>query len=419
MDVHKQWKKKEILKKALNYSAEESDFKDMLSDDGIRLLHSGYSWWTKTSWNATLYEAHYQNGTVPKEMNMHKVSLDKPTHHMEEDAIDCRKMGRVYYDYYEAFFNNDGNYRWTIRHATGKELAAAGTAYDKQGKIQGVEDVYRYYRDVEPTADGAYATTDPEETTADVPANRVKVGHLIGKNGKFYRSYDAAQEDGNGAAAMVVYLGGDKCVEKDKDWNGLAIALEDAKNNDETQFAYKTGGKDDKSCSTTIEDEEHIASRHDGWAMTKRMKEKACGKDHSHPAVEVVGAMEQIPGCSEWFIPATGQWDMAIQAMGFGEYTDNHGYWGYHEEGRWLWEDAGVEGADLKASSSIREENSLYMTTTLWAVGTFEYYVFQNEPLNSVLDYVTKRMSDKSFVRPFLAFKVGNGGSINPEEPEE
>jgi hypothetical protein len=38
-----------------------------------------------------------------------------------------------------------------VRHATGKELASNGK-YNKKEKIEGVEDVYRYYNDVIPNA---------------------------------------------------------------------------------------------------------------------------------------------------------------------------------------------------------------------------------------------------------------------------
>jgi len=45
---------------------------------------------------------------------------------------------------YKDFFNNDGKYRWVIRHATGKELASNGK-FDVKQPIQGVTEVYRYY----------------------------------------------------------------------------------------------------------------------------------------------------------------------------------------------------------------------------------------------------------------------------------
>jgi hypothetical protein len=402
MDVRQQWGEKEILKKALNFTEEGNEFKNMLRSDGIRLLHSGYSWWTTTSWNATLYEAHYQNGMDSKEKNMHKVSFDERTNNMQIYSTDCRKMGKDNYDNYKAFFNNDGKYRWTIRHATGKDLAARGTAYNKQGKIQGVVELYRYYRDVVPTADDAYVTTEPEEASAEVAKDKVAVGYLIDEDGKFYKSYDAILKK---AVAMVVYLGRDKRVEKDKDWNALAIALKDVSKDYTTDYdlIFGESGQDNTSCSTTIADEKDIASRLDGWAMTQRLKNHECNANHSHPGAENVGALEQIPGCSEWFIPSAGQWDLAMQGMCYGKYTELNEEWGYAQEGQWLWEEAGVAFAELLSSYD-------YMTITMYD-NDDEYLMFNYFSDWKAIGFSNTPCDSPSLVRPFLAFKVGAGGN--------
>jgi hypothetical protein len=398
MDVRQQWRKQDIVRKALNFTEVGDDFRTMLSGDGIRLLYGGYSWWTKTSWNATLYEAHYQNGAELKERNMHKVSLNKLTHNMQVNSMDCRKMGKDNYDNYKFFFDDDGKYRWTVRHATGKELAAAGTAYDKQGKIQGVEDVYRYYRDVEPTADDAYATTDPEVTTAEVPADEVKVGHLIGNDGKFYRSYDVALEEGNGAVAMVVSFSGDKRVEKDKDWNGLAIALEDIQQLDgKTQFSFCGETEKNELCTNIIGTSEQIPYRLDGWAMTKRMKDKACGQNHSHPAAELTWNKPRIEGegFSEWFIPSVGQWNLALEGQGIS--TLNQIIDGYYM--------TCTEATDMTYDAGIL--NGIVSTKYWGFLSSSNKFMYSDK---SIPD-------DGTLVRPFVAFRVGNGGNVNPEEP--
>jgi hypothetical protein len=330
---------------------------------------------------------------------------------MEEDAIDCRKMGKDNYDIYKAFFNDDGKYRWTIRHATGKELAARGTAYNKQGKIEGVEDVYRYYRDVEPTADDAYATTDPEVTPNEVAKDKVKVGHIIGDDGKFYRLRDEMK--GVDPMAMVVYLGGEKCVEKDKDWNALAIALKDVTKDGLSTFAFGVSGQDNRLCSTTIADEKDIANCLDGWAMTQRLKDRKCNYRHRHPGVEAMEDMDKIEGCSEWFIPSAGQWDLAMQGMGFGKYTELDEGWGYAQEGQWIWKEAGIYNSELLDAYS-------YMTTTKEDDGDHDsYYTFDYYDNVDGVKYNSALCTQSSRIRPFLAFKVGNGGSVNPEEPEE
>ena len=117
----------------------------------IRLLHSGYHWFFTTSWYCTLYEACYSyDNATPAKKNMHSVAYNKVEKHMQEMDLDCRVMGPDGYDNYSDFFDNDDEPRWTVRHATGKELAADGK-YNPKEPIDGVKEVYRYYRDVKPT----------------------------------------------------------------------------------------------------------------------------------------------------------------------------------------------------------------------------------------------------------------------------
>ena len=128
----------------------------------LRLLYNGYSWLKTFSWNCTLYEAQFDSsGYPPGKLNMHQAKYSSITKNMQNFNMDCRSMGQTGLDNYKDFFNEeDTEYRWTIRHATGKELSANGR-YDKQGPINGVTDVYRYYQHVEEKAD---LMDDPEET---------------------------------------------------------------------------------------------------------------------------------------------------------------------------------------------------------------------------------------------------------------
>jgi len=419
-NVREQWRDHDILKKAFNFRSDEQVFKDMLEDDGLRLLYKGYSWWTTTSWNCTLYEAHFQNGTDLKEKNMHKVSYDKPNANMQGFAMDCRMMGdgdsiRSFYDNYKQFFNDDNNYRWTVRHATGKELAARGYGYDQQSKIEGVDNVYRYYHNAYPVEDLTEA--GPEETSAEVDRNHPRVGYIIGKNGHFYKSYDMAEIQGGGAKAMVVYLGGDERVEKDKDWNGLAIALKDLQDNE----AFCEAGMDKELCTTNAAIDKHMFIRLDGWAMTKKLKDHACNPNHRHPAAEAVWNLEKPDGCSEWFIPSTGQWNLALKGQGFGGYTyiEETDQWVAPNTGKWLWYRANVPEEDARLYYT-----GFYMTCTEKkaynnivdynnSVGLF--YVFKYSIQEGPV-FETKKKTNESNIRPFIAFKYGNGGNQDPQE---
>ena len=144
--VQNGWKDKDILKLALNFSGDDDDLREVLND-GLHLLYKGYSWWWKSSWNCSLYEAIYKNGERNSQKNMHQTTTHEQKRNMMELNLDCRKMGEDNWTNYATFFDTDGKFRWTVRHATGKELAADGR-YDKKAAINGVTEVYRYYRDV-------------------------------------------------------------------------------------------------------------------------------------------------------------------------------------------------------------------------------------------------------------------------------
>ena len=142
-NVQKGWEGKQVAEKALNLP-NLGALLDKINADGVHLLYKGYSWWFTTSWNCELWEAVYTNGTTNAEKNMHHaVYNEEVERNMKDLTFDVRTMGQTTGNY-NGFFNNDGKYRWVIRHATGKELASNGK-FDVQQPIQGVTEVYRYY----------------------------------------------------------------------------------------------------------------------------------------------------------------------------------------------------------------------------------------------------------------------------------
>ena len=167
-NVYNEWREKNILENALDYHLGEDAFRQMLKGDGLHLFYKGYSWWFWSSWTCTLYEANYKDagfGNLNKEKNMHRAILKEYPHDMQEKGIDCRKTGPVNWNNYKAYVYGDQP-RWTIRHATGKELMQKGSKYDQQEPIDGVEEVYRYYEDVVPTTN--YRNQEPEKTEEGV-----------------------------------------------------------------------------------------------------------------------------------------------------------------------------------------------------------------------------------------------------------
>jgi hypothetical protein len=160
--VQDAWKEHNITSLALNMDNADArrNFLDYATVPNIRLLYKGYSWWTMTSWNCTLYEVRYTTGYEDR-VNMHvEISREVPKNMEKIAKVDCRKLGQYNVANYSAFFGD--NYpRWTIRHATGKELSSTGR-YNQKQPIDGVEEVYRYYSHVFSTKD---LGDNPEVTT--------------------------------------------------------------------------------------------------------------------------------------------------------------------------------------------------------------------------------------------------------------
>ena len=182
-NVQNEWRDKNILENVLHYHQGEDAFRQMLKGAGLHLFYKGYSWWTKTSWTCTVYEANYKDGgdyNPNKEKNMHRAILKAYPHDMQEKGIDCRKMGPETWNNYKAYVYGDQP-RWTIRHATGKELMLQGSKYDKQEPIDGVKEVYRYYHHVKPTTN--YRDEEPEKTEEGVVVEHAEAGcgtYMIG-----------------------------------------------------------------------------------------------------------------------------------------------------------------------------------------------------------------------------------------------
>ena len=126
-----------------------ADATEVVNPSGLHLLYKGYSWWPTFSWNCTLYEAVYTNGTTETEQNMHHAKYNNVVSNMQDIQINCSKMGPNHLGDYVVFFPDNEYPRWVVRHATGKELASDHN-YDPCLPILGVEEVYRYYSNIKP-----------------------------------------------------------------------------------------------------------------------------------------------------------------------------------------------------------------------------------------------------------------------------
>ena len=113
-------------------------------NQGLHLLYNGYSWPFKPKGKCNFWEAVYTNGTGVT-ANMHDAKYTTPEKDIKGMKVDWRTLGDGNTDIFQDFFG-DKLCRWPVRVATGKDLCTG--KYSAKEAISGVQEVYRYYRDV-------------------------------------------------------------------------------------------------------------------------------------------------------------------------------------------------------------------------------------------------------------------------------
>ena len=230
---------------------------------------------------------------------------------------------------------------------------------------------------------------------------------------------------------MVVYLGGRNRVEKGQPWNGLAISLVDFEMDDGSNYAFCNEQDGRALCTTNAAGIQHVTGRRDGWAMTKRMSQRQCNAGHNHPLADALWNADKVPGFSEWFIPSTGQWDLAMQGMNYGSLTYIAGEnfnqtWKYTKAGKWLFEDADVNIPDFVEGDkylTCTASNNFYIINYINQT-SLNLYVYRYSDNYEKITYGTtvknylgsNTIAPDVKVRPFIAFEYGEGGSVDPEE---
>ena len=180
-NVQEAWSSIPEVTTALN--CQIGEILDFIKHDGVTFLYSGYSWWTSTSWNLSLYQVNFSNGTTAKQKNMHKEddqTIKKNVKGFSHD-FDCRKMGNEINNYKEFF--GDNKIRWAIRHATGEQLNG-GNELPATSEIQGVTEVYRYYSHypMEKVRKGKNDSNGPEVSVSSVGKTYYHAGDIIKRN---------------------------------------------------------------------------------------------------------------------------------------------------------------------------------------------------------------------------------------------
>lgn len=276
-------------------------------------------------------------------------------------------------------YNNVNDLDWTLRNITSRYLS-----------VKDKGENYKYFTDIYRNSNASPNIPKDDET--------VKVGYLIGTDGKFYVNKAAAENAGIDPIAMVVYKGQAYSVEKGQPYNCLAIALDDIKekiglNNFKDKYSWGDFNSCSVACTETNLQKDDIYLRErlldvcNGMAMTERLARAKCNNNHQHEAAYAV-YMSKDPieneKFSSWFIPSVGQVSKAMEGQGYTSFEEGNIF----RDVKWMWEAAGCEESAL---------NGFYFTTTEYSTN----YVFTFT--SSVLNEQPKIMMEQK-IRPFLAF---------------
>lgn len=150
-------------------------------------------------------------------------------------------------------------------------------------------------------------------------ATQEHVGWVYGADGRLYPSADYAKGKGTSAVGIVAYVNdgsdfGNAATEKASGaGHGLVLALNPICSPGWKYKNYLISKGSGTFASIIGNSMANAKNDFDGLAKTKHLKEK--GSD----AANVVGYMGAAPtGCTEWFIPSTGQWIAMLCKPGLG-----------------------------------------------------------------------------------------------------
>ncbi|MCR4603567.1 MAG: hypothetical protein K5683_08570 [Prevotella sp.] len=323
-----------LVKKAIGLDYETlSEYMTKGDSPAVNLLYKGYSWLTAFSWNLTLNEAEYRNGTG-KEANMHDADYLKIKNDVSDSRVDvCSDVSNT--QNYYGFFVDD-LYHWVIRHATGKQLNGGRKLSPEQAIGNGFSTAYRYY-DYYPEeyARMTNGHHGPEVSEAfgpelagelrpglDAPA----IGTIIGADGKFYENTSSANQYGNGAVSIVCALNGEDYVEQSTHYNGLAMGIEMM----DGELWIDGDDEVDENCMKYMYEDDYT-----GRAATAHLA-NGCGAGHNHPIAKKLSNgdyprrfnqdVAASGKFSNWFIPSLGQWALAMKSFGLSWDEDRDTY---------------------------------------------------------------------------------------------
>jgi len=345
----------------------------------VSFLYNGYgtSLFNK---NLTLYRVTYADPSQffknPPQYNDITLDMTSVSFDIEEEFSQTGKCGD---ESYEAVGDC-----YVVRYKTGKQLSSNLLFNPSPTEaLPGVEDAYRF---------NAAAVDE------SISAEKAQVGNIIGKDGKFYANADAARASKTEPAALVIYMNKPQRVEDGQAYHGLAIAVEDLKEDkNAVKLAFCSAPKN--YVSSIAYDKRIYANLLDGIDKTEELADKG----DSYPAAVAVSKLKKLENddanFSPWFIPSVGQWILALKGLGF-EWTGE----AFKGKGNGTWKAAGLPDTPLMSSPTEGR---------YWAVN--EDINGQAVAMTDNLGYafMSYAMDTECRVRPMIAF--GGDGSIDTE----
>ena len=293
----------------------------MESMQTLYFFYQGYKWWIGNDATLWVYES---TGYEPKMKGSE--SGDKQSWKVVEQGFDIRHFAGDPSAQALPFDRNRliGKGYWVVRYKNGKELSKSG-AYKPDQPIPGVTPVCRY-NEYTNTAAGSDLETEGNVKNEDLEQREAKVGYVIGKNGKFYRTSADARACNTTPLCVIVYVspevnGSRKPIEEGfPNYYGMAMGIEDIGAN-----VWCNEG-DEKQC-TNYKSQNALQTVWDFlYGLTTTMKLQAgCDKGHVHPFTKCLDEYTQkfnptdattYNNISQWFIPCVGQLKLAFENMG-------------------------------------------------------------------------------------------------------
>lgn len=233
--------------------------------------------------------------------------------------------------------------------------------------------------------------------------------------GKFY-SQNLTLNGGITPVAMIAYVGDKGTADTSEgagDFRGLAIAMQDAADNGTMAFRWGGYYTHSQSAPPCTYRNSSIASHCDfsdmkGINNTTVLATGTCGhNDHSAAKAaknySVSGFTPSTIGCSDWFLPSSGQWFKFIQACGVS--LSNWNSWGINPkrttDGGLVWNKLDNAGANFNIKHYWWSSSECVLAQAVYF--SFSSYVWVYTCVKNI-SYLGTDINSELRVRAFIAF---------------